>query len=207
MKSNKNEKKEKPKEDCKNSKRAGKEKIKSKAQAGIFEILAIAAVSLFVLIASPMLAKILGEWSYAGAFALAFLSSASIFIPAGPLQLAIAALGRNFDPLLLGIIAGIGSGIGELTGFFVGRGSAEILSASKSWMKWLVLMQQGLVKKWAGAGIFLLAAIPNPLFDVAGIGAGLIGMRWWEFLAWCILGRTLRFILIAYAGAWSAGLI
>jgi membrane protein YqaA with SNARE-associated domain len=51
--------------------------------------------------------------------------------------------------------------------------------------------------------IFLLAFIPNPVFDVAGIAAGALRIPVWKFIAATMLGRTLRFILLAYFGAWA----
>ncbi len=170
---------------------------------GLIEIAVMAGLSLLIWLVSPTLAYALREWSYAGAFILAFLSSATVFVPAGPLQLAIVMLGRQLDPVWLGIIAGIGSGIGELSGYFVGQGSTHLLRTRNQTLKWLLALQQGLLRRFAGPGVFLLAAVPNPFFDFAGIAAGLMGMKWHEFLFWCISGRILRFLILAYLGAWS----
>jgi membrane protein DedA with SNARE-associated domain len=50
---------------------------------------------------------------------------------------------------------------------------------------------------WA---IFVLSFLPNPLFDVAGLAAGASKVHWARFLAFCALGRVLRFMLFGYAG-------
>ena len=73
-------------------------------------------------------------------------------------------------------------------------------------MKWLMQLQRSVLTRWAGPGIFVLAAVPNPIFDFAGIAAGLMGMPWYEFLVWCVAGRIIRFILLAYVGQWSMAL-
>ena len=47
--------------------------------------------------------------------------------------------------------------------------------------------------------IFLLAAIPNPIFDVGGMIAGALKMAWWKFLLACAAGKILRFAVAGYA--------
>jgi membrane protein YqaA with SNARE-associated domain len=128
------------------------------------------------------------------------LASATVIVPAGPLQLAIVGLGRTLDPLLLGLVAGIGSGLGELSGYFVGQGSSHLMKTKDKTLKWLLKLQSSILRRWAGPGIFFLSAIPNPFFDFAGIAAGLMGMKWYEFLLWCVAGRIVRFVLLAQLG-------
>ncbi len=176
---------------------------KKEFRFGLFEISAVVFISLLIWLAAPHLARVLGAYSYFGAFFIAFLASATVFVPAGPLQFAIVGMGRTLDPLLLGLVAGIGSGLGELSGFFIGHGSAHFLKTKDKTLKWLLKLQSSLLRRWAGPGVFLLSAMPNPFFDFAGIAAGLMGMKWHEFLFWCIAGRIVRFIMLAYAGAWS----
>ncbi len=186
---------------------ASRAKSGKEFRIGLFEIAAMLLVSAIIWLAAPHLARILGRYSYFGAFLIAFLASATVFVPAGPLQFAIVGLGRTLDPLLLGLVAGIGSGIGELSGFFIGQGSTHLLKTKDKTLKWLLKLQSSILTRWAGAGVFLLSALPNPFFDFAGIAAGLMGMKWYEFLFWCIAGRIVRFIMLAYAGAWSVAWI
>ena len=47
---------------------------------------------------------------------------------------------------------------------------------------------------------FVLAVIPNPLFDIAGITAGVIRFPVWKFLLTAWAGKTLKAILFAGAG-------
>jgi uncharacterized membrane protein YdjX (TVP38/TMEM64 family) len=55
--------------------------------------------------------------------------------------------------------------------------------------------------------IFIFALIPNPLFDLAGIAAGTTRIPVWAFLLACFLGKTVRFILIAYMGRLGQSLL
>jgi membrane protein DedA with SNARE-associated domain len=46
--------------------------------------------------------------------------------------------------------------------------------------------------------IFLLAAIPNPIFDVGGIVAGIIHMPVWRFIASAWAGKAVRLGMLAF---------
>jgi uncharacterized membrane protein YdjX (TVP38/TMEM64 family) len=52
--------------------------------------------------------------------------------------------------------------------------------------------------------IFVLAAIPNFLFDLAGIVSGAIKIPVYKFLLVTWAGKFIRYLLIAYLGAGSA---
>jgi membrane protein YqaA with SNARE-associated domain len=51
--------------------------------------------------------------------------------------------------------------------------------------------------------IFILALIPNPLFDIAGAVAGLLRFPLWKFLLFGTAGRIPKHILFAYIGVWG----
>jgi uncharacterized membrane protein YdjX (TVP38/TMEM64 family) len=53
--------------------------------------------------------------------------------------------------------------------------------------------------------VTLLAAFPNPVFDMAGLVAGSVRMKWWRFLFAVWIGKTIQGIMAAYAGALSLG--
>lgn len=168
--------------------------ISKKGALPLLAALAIAALALFL---STKLGP-LSELGYAGVFLISLISSATIFIPV-PGFAAVLATASVLDPVLLGIAAGAGSAIGELSGYLAGiagHGAVERTPAFKS--------HKGQVSKYGPAAIFLLAFIPNPVFDVAGIAAGAIRMEWWKFLLATSAGKILRFILLAYFGIWAA---
>ena len=56
------------------------------------------------------------------------------------------------------------------------------------------------MKRWGPLAVFVLAFIPNPAFDIAGITAGALHMPVWQFLLAAWLGKSLRFILLAALG-------
>ncbi|MEM4358900.1 MAG: VTT domain-containing protein, partial [Candidatus Bilamarchaeaceae archaeon] len=134
----------------------------------------------------------LQELGYLGVFLIALLSNATIFFPA-PGWAAVIAMGGVLNPYLVGIAAGVGSAFGELTGYAVGEGAASL--ANKEFIK-----QKEMIEKYGSMAIFVLAFIPNPLFDVAGLAAGAIKIGIMKFLIFCMLGRVLRYILLAHLG-------
>jgi membrane protein YqaA with SNARE-associated domain len=98
------------------------------------------------------------------------------------------------------VVAGLGSAIGETTGYTVGY-------ASRVWVKeregnnawyWKIL-------RWMTARpfltLFVLSAIPNFLTDLSGLIAGRMEYPYPKFLLATFLGKTIRFGLSAYLGA------
>ena len=168
-----------------------------KKLGGIVELsLAVLIVILVLYFSSDI--KLLASYGYAGLFIIAMLSTATIIFPS-PGWAAIIGMSAYLDPILLGIVAGIGAGIGEMTGFLAGDGARTLINNRFKETK----KAEGWIKKYGAFGIFVLSAIPNPLFDIAGIVAGGLKMAWWKFLPACILGRILRYVLIALLGAFT----
>jgi membrane protein DedA with SNARE-associated domain len=59
------------------------------------------------------------------------------------------------------------------------------------------------MRRHGSVTVFVLSAIPNPLFDLAGITAGMLRFPVWRFLVACFLGKTVKGIVFALAGAQS----
>ncbi|MCX6772538.1 MAG: VTT domain-containing protein [Candidatus Micrarchaeota archaeon] len=157
--------------------------------------LAITAVALFL---STKISAF-SEYGYAGVFLISLISSATVLIPV-PGFAVVIALAAALDPILLGVAAGLGSGLGELSGYFLGYAGHDAVTATKTFRS-----HKKQIEKYGAPAIFALAFIPNPLFDVAGIAAGSIKMKWWKFLLATCAGKVLRFILLAYLGLWASG--
>jgi uncharacterized membrane protein YdjX (TVP38/TMEM64 family) len=51
--------------------------------------------------------------------------------------------------------------------------------------------------------IFILAFVPNPLFDLAGMAAGALKLPVWKFLLACSIGKILKMLMFAFAGFYS----
>ncbi len=133
---------------------------------------------------------------YLGIFLLMFISSATILLPV-PGLVGVPIAGMFLNPLHVGIVAGIGSALGELSGYFAGCGGRLVIEKNK-------MRIYKNIKRWMrGNGfltIFIFAAIPNPFFDVAGLAAGALDYPVWEFLLACLAGKILKCVALAYLG-------
>ncbi|MEW6748211.1 MAG: VTT domain-containing protein [Candidatus Micrarchaeota archaeon] len=168
-----------------------------KRTEGVLQIVFAVAIAAAVIYLSDHIAA-LGTYGYLGAFLISLLSSATIIFPA-PGWAAVVALSRTLDPVALGVVAGVGSAIGELTGYLAGDGVRDLLNSRVKETKNI----EQFVRKYGMAAIFVFAFLPNPLFDVAGLVAGGLKMRWWRYLLACAAGRVIRYVLLAMLGAFS----
>jgi membrane protein YqaA with SNARE-associated domain len=175
-------------------------KKKDRKREGLYQILLAVLIVLAVLLFSRDI-EALTSYGYAGVFLIAMLSTATIIFPS-PGWAALIAMSPFLDPVLLGLSAGIGAAIGELTGFLAGDGARELLRNHVKQSRQI----EKTVKKHGAVGIFILSFVPNPLFDIAGLVAGGLRMPWWQFLVACAAGRILRYVLVAFVGAFTLGL-
>lgn len=138
--------------------------------------------------------KALEGYGYLGVFIVGFLGNATVILPAPSLVFTVA-LGGLFNPLLVGAAAGAGEALGEMTGYLAGLSGKEIIRNQTRYAK-----MQDYMNRRGGWIFFILAAIPNPLFDVAGITAGVVRFPVWKFLLSAWAGKTLKAIMFAAAG-------
>jgi membrane protein YqaA with SNARE-associated domain len=142
-------------------------------------------------------AEQLAGYGYPGLFLLSILGNATIILPA-PVIAITYMMGAVFHPIGVALATGAGSAIGELTGYiagFSGQGLVEQSPLYERLEKW--------TDRYGGLTITVLAFIPNPIFDIAGAAAGALKMPVYEFLFWAWIGKTLKMLLFAYAGAYS----
>lgn len=141
----------------------------------------------------------LQRYGYSGLFLLSLLANATIILPAPGLALTFGAgTLKGLSPLWVGVVAGAGATLGELSGYmagFSGQAVIENRQAYERFERWM--------KRYGPVTIVALAFIPNPLFDLAGMLSGALKMPVHRFLLWCALGKIPKMILVAYAGAYS----
>ena len=133
---------------------------------------------------------------YAGAFLINLVGSASVLIPVPGLAAVCAAaapeVGLNI--LALGLIGGAGATFGELTAYLAGYSGQSLVQRSRHYAR----VREYVVKRGAAA-LFVLAILPLPFFDVAGIAAGSLGFPVRRFLLWVYAGKLIKFVGIGYA--------
>ncbi len=158
----------------------------------------LSAVLTVVLILLPVDYGALGDFGYLGIMLTSVLANATVVFPAP--TMAAAWIGGTFlIPPLVGLAAGFGSTVGEMTGYLAGYGGSALAARSRYYEQ-----VRRFVGKYGVLGIFVLAVIPSPLFDLAGLAAGAMRMRLWMFLGACFLGKTFRYVLVAYLGRWGS---
>lgn len=135
---------------------------------------------------------------YPGLFLSALISSAAMIVPI-PLGSAAIGLGVfieapfNIPPyLLVGLIAGSGSALGELTGFIAGRSGRGYLGRSRL----AGIVHHGM-ERWGPLAVFTFAIIPNPFLDIVGIAAGCAGMPARTFLLSVWPGKMINYTVTA----------
>lgn len=133
---------------------------------------------------------------YVGVFLLTMTCSATLFLPV-PAWGAVTVAGGYLHPILLGLVAGAGAATGELTGYLAGRGGRLVLGEQA---EGIIGRISRLMNRHGFLTLFLLSAIPNPFFDVAGLTAGSLRyspVRYWLAVA---LGKSVVYVSLALGG-------
>jgi len=139
--------------------------------------------------------KEFAKFGYAGIFIVSILSNATLILPI-PGVVFTSAMGAVFNPFWVAIAAGCGAALGELTGYLAGF-SGQFVVEHKDWYQKL----EQLMKKYGNLTVLVMAFIPNPLFDLTGIAAGVLKMPVARFLFWCVIGKILKMLLFAFTGS------
>ena len=137
------------------------------------------------------------RFGYPGIFLIALLANATVLLPAPGVAI-IYAMGAIFNPFGVGLAAGTGGAIGELSGYLAGFSGQAVIERTDVYNRikpW--------VDKYGGWAIMVLSAIPNPFFDVAGIAAGIAKMPLRNFLAFVWIGQLMKMTAFALAGHYS----
>ena len=134
-----------------------------------------------------------------GLFLVNLISSASLFV-SGPAFLTVIAGGSLYSPLLVGVIASLGAAVGDMVSFLFGF-SGRKLTRKKLERSKKILVLEKYFKKYGALIIFLVAIIPNPLFDAIGIFAGVLNYPPIRFFVIVLVGRFLRYWLLAKVAA------
>lgn len=159
-------------------------------------LLAVIALTVFLVIEREEI-QALKAYGYPGIFLFSILANATIFVPV-PGVIFTSAMGAVFNPLFVSIAAGTGAALGELSGYLAGFSGQAVVEGSERYQRVVRWME-----KYGGITILVLAFVPNPLFDLAGIVAGILKMPIWKFLIYCIIGKILKMMIFAYAGDWA----
>lgn len=141
----------------------------------------------------------LAAYGYPGIFLLSILANATIVLPAPGLALVFVFAGK-LSPLGVGLAAAAGATLGELSGYLAGFSGQAIIEN-----RGLYQRLEGYMRRYGALTIVILAFLPLPIFDLAGVAAGALKLPVQKFLFWCFLGKLPKMLFIALAGAYSIG--
>lgn len=186
----------------KSNKSGGEEKRKGLREKIIplFMLLLAIAITVALFLYRHIIAE-LGPYGYLSAFVVCLISNASVVLPI-PGIVVLFALGTTLNPVLVGLVGATGGIIGEMTGFIFGYGGRRMVQSrgqtyarAENWMR-----------RWGAWAIFAFAAIPLPVFDVAGLAAGALRYPLWRFLLIGWIGKSIKYIILVLIGAqgWEA---
>ena len=166
----------------------------------VVAILFVIAVSASVFVFRDEVSS-LESYGYLGVFLIALITSATIILPVpGIVIIATLSTVPGYNPVLIGLAAGAGSALGEVTGYMAGFGGQLVFENNKYYVR----LEQWMRRR-GSIVIIVLSFVPNPLFDIAGATAGVLRYPIWKFLLACFAGKTLRYILVAAFG-WFVGI-
>jgi uncharacterized membrane protein YdjX (TVP38/TMEM64 family) len=161
--------------------------------ARILSLLVVIAITVFVYLVADK-APQLAAYGYVGIFIISFLAYATVFFPA-PGVLAVSVAGTTLTPWAVGLAAGAGAALGEITGYLFGFSSQPVVERVKIYEQMVVWL-----KKNGSLAVLVLSAIPNPFFDITGVAAGALRMPVRKFMFWTWIGETIKMMAFAYGG-------
>ncbi len=136
---------------------------------------------------------VFSQLGYLGLFVTSMLTNATVFIPI-PYIPVVAVAATILNPFFVALCAGVGSAIGELTGFLAGASGKAFVSDNQRFKKIEVYMS-----KYGMWTIFFLSFVPNFIIDVAGIVCGATKVPVYKFLVATAAGKFARYLVICYA--------
>jgi membrane protein YqaA with SNARE-associated domain len=159
-------------------------------------LLFVLAISIYVFIIRDQ-AERFAALGYPGIFLVSLLANATILLPA-PGVAVVFAMGSVFPPLLVALSAAAGATVGEISAYAAGFSGQAIVEGTGTYARIIPWMH-----RYGALTTFLLAAVPNPFFDLAGMAAGVLRMPLVSFLFWCLIGKSVKMLLFAYTGAYT----
>jgi membrane protein YqaA with SNARE-associated domain len=152
--------------------------------------------------------------SYYGLFLIALLTSAPIpiFIPNSVI---VFMLGTVLNPLLIGIISGLGNTAGNYLTYLAGHAGTRFLSSffgsispeDQPSGRLRKILDRLKVSRWYHLAqrrrllaLFIVSSLPNPLLTPMIISLGSARVTAWKVILISWTGQTLQAIILAYLG-------
>jgi membrane protein YqaA with SNARE-associated domain len=161
-------------------------------------LLAVIGLSVYIFSIRDQ-AESLAAYGYPGIFLISLLANATILLPA-PGVAVVFAMGSVFEPVFVALSAALGATLGEVSAYAAGFSGQAVIERTAVYAQIVPWM-----RRYGGLTTLILAAVPNPFFDLAGVAAGALRMPLVPFIIWCLLGKIVKMLVFAYTGAYSVG--
>jgi len=136
----------------------------------------------------------LKQYGYVAVFLVGLVSNATLILPVPGLAVS-SMMGSVFNPWVVGLVGGLGQALGELTGYMAGYSGQTLVDGNPTYNRLTRWMQ-----RYGALTIFVLALVPNPIFDLGGLAAGTLRFPLPKFLVSCAAGKVIKNTLFALAG-------
>ena len=171
-----------------------------KHRLSLLVIVAFIIISIAIYFLSGLLGDV-EAYGYLGVFLISVMASAVIIVPI-PAIAVVFGVGAVLNPWLVGLMAGLGEPIGELTAYMAGYSGRVAMENRGFYMRLTSWMERR-----GSLVLFLFSAIPNWFFDIVGVAAGALRYPLWKYLLVVFLGKTLKGWMVAFAGYWTLRLL
>ncbi len=140
------------------------------------------------------------KWGYLGLFTINLIETASLSIFPLPTMVFVFSFGGILNPFMVGLVAGLGGGIGSLTGYILGRGFKDL--AEKKYGKKLEETRKKFEKY---NGLFWIALVNvTPLPDsIISVFCGVIKYDLKKFFLVTTIAKIIFALIISYSGYYS----
>lgn len=134
--------------------------------------------------------QIVKKYGYFGLFLVVFVTNASLFVGIPTPTYILLAVAAGMNPWLVTIVAAFASALGESTGYVLGVGSRKAIER-----KYGHLLEQWkyYFRKHAFLTMVVIASLPFPPDDIAGIIAGSMGYDYKMFLLATFIGKSIKY--------------
>jgi membrane protein YqaA with SNARE-associated domain len=139
--------------------------------------------------------QLVTSYGYFGIFIISLIGALSIFFPL-PYTVVIFTLGGLFDPFLIAIVAGLGSAVGEFSGYLLGYYGRKVISAERRRKMGFMLR---VFDRFGPIAIFIFALTPLP-DDLLFIPLGIMHYSLLRAFIPALIGKVSMNFIVAYSG-------
>lgn len=144
----------------------------------------------------------LQQFGYVGMFLLSLVGALSLIVPI-PYTLIIYTMGGILDPLPLAISAGLGSAVGEFSGYALGYFGKRFVRGQYERRLHAIVR---VFDRYGPLAIFVFALTPLP-DDLLFIPLGLLRYSFVKAFIPCLVGKFSMCLILAYGGYYSIEII